>query len=104
MNYILKGKLAIEEPNLLRWAEWYETHSRRVKEDFVNGYRISTVFLGIDHRFSVAYKRFPILFETMVFDKGSYDDLRCERYSHWEEAEAGHKKMVAKVKKWKKKK
>jgi hypothetical protein len=37
----------------------------------------------------------PILFETMVFRNGSGDEQ--ERYSSWDDAEAGHKAMCRKV-------
>jgi len=51
---------------------------------------ISTVFLGIDHRYDGGGP--PLLFETMIF--GGEHDKYQERYSSWDEAEAGHKKVV----------
>jgi len=56
--------------------------------------RISTVFLGIDHSFG--FGEGPLLFETMVFN-GPLDGEQ-DRYSTWDEAEAGHKAMVERVK------
>lgn len=38
----------------------------------------------------------PLLFETMVF--GGPFDQEMARYSTWDEAEAGHKKMVKRIK------
>jgi hypothetical protein len=48
---------------------------------------VSTVFLGLDHSFGEGP---PQLFETMIFG-GEHDEYQ-ERYSTWDEAEAGHKK------------
>jgi hypothetical protein len=58
-----------------------------------NGYRISTVWLGLDHSFGSGP---PLLFETMVFPKDSLSDLDCERYTTEEEARLGHELMVQK--------
>lgn len=54
---------------------------------------VSTVFLGLDHRFGPGA---PLTFETMVF--GGSLDQEQERYSTWDEAEAGHAAMVERVK------
>jgi hypothetical protein len=70
---------------------------QRVAEDQVGPYRISTVFLGIDHGFSEGP---PILFETMVFCQGSHSDLEQERYSTWAQAVVGHQNMIDTVKGW----
>lgn len=90
-HYILKDKLPIK-CDLLIWARWFEQNNRRVASDDVNGIQVSTVFLGIDHRWGQGR---PLLFETMVFG-GEYNQA-CERYSTWEEAEIGHSEMLAKV-------
>lgn len=50
---------------------------------------VSTVFLGINHRFGDGP---PILFETMIF--GGKHDQYQERYSTLDEAVAGHKRAV----------
>lgn len=47
---------------------------------------VSTVFLGLDHKFGDGP---PMLFETMIF--GGEHDQYQERCSTWEEAEAMHK-------------
>lgn len=54
--------------------------------DVPDGY-VSTVFLGIDHNHMGDGP--PILFETMVFGCGPWDNYQ-ERYATWDEAEAGH--------------
>lgn len=54
-------------------------------------YRVSTVFLGLDHSFEGDDSE-PILFETLVFD-GELDG-EMDRYYTWDEAVKGHAKMV----------
>jgi hypothetical protein len=92
-HYILDDDKNIVEADLVTWAKWFETADRRVAHDEVNGVKISTVFLGMDHSFNSDGRL--ILFETMVFD-GDLDGEQL-RYSSWDEAVAGHKLMVAKV-------
>lgn len=65
---------------------------RRVALDEVGEARISTVFLGIDHQWGSGP---PLLFETMVF--GGPMDEQQWRYSTWDEAEAGHHRVVEAV-------
>jgi len=94
-KYILNGRTAIVEPDLLTWARWFENADRRVGENWLtNDVRVSTVFIGLDHRFDQSGGD-PLLFETMVF--GGPHDQECERYSTWDEAEVGHRAMVEKV-------
>ena len=94
-KYILKGKEPVLEPDLLRWAKSFESENRIVGKDEIGEIVVSTVFLGLDHRFFGDSK--PLLFETMIFKKGQSLDL-CERYSTWDEAEIGHKKIVEQMK------
>lgn len=54
---------------------------------------ISTVFLGIDHALPKEPDR--QLFETLVMDSG-YRDIEIDRYASWDEAEKGHRKILAK--------
>lgn len=92
-KYILKGKKAVEETDLLKWTKWFETAERHVGNDTIGKVRISTVFLGIDHNWGFSQK--PLVFETIIFG-GKHNDCQ-ERYSTWEEAEKGHKKAVKMV-------
>lgn len=89
-RYVLIGQTPVPEPNLLAWAEWFETADRVVFQTEVRGGLVSTVFLGIDHNFSDDGP--PILFETMVFMDGEASDMR--RCSTWLEAEAQHHAVV----------
>lgn len=92
-NYILVGKEPVPEPNLLKWGKWFETANRKVRQDEIDGVRISTVFLGLDHSFGEGA---PLLFETMIFG-GEHDGYQT-RASSWDEAVGQHlkaKKLVA---------
>lgn len=91
--YILDGKTAVKTDEVT-WARWFESHDRQVARDVIGPYRVSTVFLGLDHSFTTDGP--PLIFETMVFTsaRGIYMD-RC---ATWEEAEAMHAKAVALVK------
>jgi hypothetical protein len=96
-RYILKGKTPVPEPDLLKWAQWFEeANNRVVKQDTINGYFVSTVFLGLDHDFG--FGGAPILFESMVF--GGRTEI-MDRYCTWEQAERGHKQIVRRVSRWK---
>lgn len=64
-RYILVGHEAVPEPDLLKWAKWFETAERIIDVTYVTPkVRVSTVFLGLDHGFGDGP---PVLFETMVF-------------------------------------
>lgn len=87
-RYILDGKTAVPEPDLIKWAKWYEKADRLVTRTG----DVSTVFLGLDHAFGDG----PVqLFETLVFGGPLADEM--DRYSTWDEAEAGHQTMVQRV-------
>lgn len=105
IKYILDGHTPVPCDDLLDWGKWFGTADRHVAvTDLDPELRVSTVFLGLDHSFSVDAE--PILFETMVFGKKkSYriagrrreyrEDLGQWRYCTWDEAEAGHNRTVA---------
>lgn len=54
----------------------------------IDDYIISTVDLGIDHSFGIGE---PLYYETMIFKKGSFNELYCVRYATEKEARKGHK-------------
>lgn len=83
--------------DLLMWAQWFETADRRVAYDVVGPWRISTVFLSLDHNFDGAGP--PVLWETMVFGSGEghWRDEWCHRYASRDEALLGHATTVALV-------
>jgi hypothetical protein len=92
-RYILDGKRAVECHDLMTWAKWIETGDRRVADETIDGVRVSTVFLSLDHSFGEGP---PMLFETMVF--GGPLDQEQGRCTTWDEAEAMHAAMVTRMK------
>lgn len=94
-RYILdENNNAVEEPDVLKWAGWFQKAGLRVATTEVGDHRISTVFLGLDHQFGAGP---PLLFETMVFKGDSYADCDMRRYSTHVQALAGHDQMVSKL-------
>ncbi len=91
-RYILNGNEPVPCPDLMEWADWVEKADRKVAQTGGGSLFVSTVFLGLDHRFGEGP---PMLFETMCFRDGEGDE--CEHCSTWEEAEAQHEKMCADV-------
>lgn len=88
MNYILdKNNEAQECDDIMEWGLWFSNfENRRVAEDIIDGIKVSTIFLGIDHAFGGGP---PVLWETMVFGSNSeYQD----RYTSHEDALVGHAK------------
>lgn len=83
--------------------EDFEKTRRVAKTQVSDGVLVSTVFLGIDH----GWGDVPRWFETMVFIE-SQSSLSEElanawsefqaRYSTWDEAQAGHKMIVTRLK------
>lgn len=76
-----------------QWGRWLEQADRRVDWTGNKDRYVSTVFLGLDHRYFGGGP--PMVFETMVFVNGEFED--CVRYASWDDAEAGHKAMCARV-------
>lgn len=87
-KYILDGKTPVPA-DLMTWAKWFETADRRVDATTIGRYRVSTVFLGLDHQYGEGP---PLIFETMVFADGGSDECWCDRCSTWDEAEAMHQR------------
>lgn len=94
------GHTPIKVSDAIQWARAFEQENRVVQQDDVGTLFVSTVFLGIDHRFGGEGP--PLLFETMIFGEPEPKELFgkvCEirpdldmyRYSTWAEAEQGHK-------------
>lgn len=70
--------------DLTEWAKRFETDQRRIARTAMpDGRIVSTVFLGLDHRYGDSHP--PALFETMIFpsDKNFSEEWgeRCATYS-----------------------
>ena len=95
LKYVLVGQTPVIEPDVEKWARWYERSmvdgSSIVARTEVGASLISTVFLGLNHRFTG--DGLPLLFETMIFTDGAPEDFQ-RRCSTWQEAEAQHKRAV----------
>ena len=84
--------------SLKQWALGFPgVADRRVAETTLpDGKWVSTVWLGLDHRYSMDGP--PLIFETMVFkSRDNMEEVDVERYSTEAEALAGHRALV---KKW----
>jgi hypothetical protein len=86
------------EISLARWA-WLNSRERfadyrRIAEDHVDLYWISTIWLGLDHSFGSGP---PLIFETMVFLSGTPEDMGMQRYATEDQARAGHEAIVAEI-------
>jgi len=95
-HYILDadGKTPILEPDLLTWARWFEKTSNRrlAKDQLSKTVWVSTVFLGLDHRYGEGA---ALLWETMIFGLMGGDGCEYqERYESYDDALKGHKKAV----------
>jgi hypothetical protein len=85
--YILDSDMKVKPvDDVSEWAKWFETGNKIVRQNNILGIFVSTVFLGLNHRFGDGE---PLLFETMIFN-GSNDQYQ-ERYTTREEALKGHK-------------
>jgi hypothetical protein len=108
-HYILDADNRPRPASLTEWAEWFggNFEKRRVAQTETRLFWVSTVFLGLDHRFSGDGP--PILFETMVFERERQivklfgklrsfrEEMECLRYSSWDDAEAGHNATVKRM-------
>jgi len=90
-HYILDGKVTVPVDDVIEWAQQFKRDSVHVGDSTVNGVRVSTVFLGLNHEYDP--RKPPLLFETMIF--GGEHDQACWRYGTWDEAEVGHERIVA---------
>jgi hypothetical protein len=101
--FILDEKHKLKQVEALEWAKWIEEDNNRriVKQDhLMNGYFVSTVFLGLNHNFFGKSKQ-PLVFETIVFKPFNPfaqfpTEEHMERYSTWQKAFNGHRRAVRK--------
>lgn len=93
-----------EAISMREWMRLWKSHEYRlVKQDSVENYWVSTVWLGLDH--SYTQEGMPIIYETMLFDHSEHSeqegnawmDLLCRRYSTELEALTGHDEVMKEV-------
>lgn len=91
-KYILVNGEPVVEPDVLKWAAWFEAAGPDVlfQRTQIGDIRVSTAFLGVDHSFSEEGP--PVLWETMIF--GGEHDQYCHRHDNKEEALIGHQAAV----------
>ncbi len=92
--YILENKKPVKAEDTIEWGKWFEKEENwQVAKEIINDNQIITIFHGMDVSLT---GNTPILFRTMVICGELDGETDC--YSTWQGAEAGHKKMVEKVK------
>jgi hypothetical protein len=84
----------VYEPDFLAAAIAMAEDDRQLGDDTINGARISTTFLGIDHAPRTSSGP-PIVWETMIFG-GHFDGIQ-ERYASREDALIGHQRWCDRV-------
>jgi hypothetical protein len=93
--YVLDANNNVVEAKLEAWGIWFSHIDNRVigLTDITSQIRVSTVFIGIDHRFFGRGP--PLLFETMIF--GGPLDQYQRRYASYDDAQTGHQVAVRKA-------
>jgi hypothetical protein len=95
--YILDDqRRPIPVADLREWEQWIKRREGdlHIGTETIGEARVSTVFLAADPKLDGFGE--PQLFETMIVG-GPLGHERV-RYSTWEEAQAGHRRMVERVK------
>lgn len=91
--YILEDREPVKIEDPIEWGKWFQREENKyVTKDTIGNSQIITFFLGIDKSLT---GNPPILFQTMVID-GRLDG-ETDYHATWQEAEAGHKRMLKRV-------
>lgn len=70
-KYILVNGEPVVCDDYTKWGKWFQSSPERVvKQEEIGPFKISTVFLGMDHNWGGGS---PLLFETMIFGGGDSD-------------------------------
>ena len=95
-HFILRDGEVVEEPDAAAWARWYEEHYESVRliaRTEVADAVVTTEFLPIG--MDVSRGAPPLLFETRV--RGGWLDQASELHASVDEAHAGHRRWVEKI-------
>lgn len=76
------------------WTLAFSDTDRSIADENVDGYRVSTVWLGMNHEWRDGHP--PLIFETMVFGGEPWDGYML-RYTTEAQAVAGHDQLVARI-------
>jgi hypothetical protein len=84
-SFILEGSKVRPARDLFRWARWYGTRKRFVKQTEVSpGFFVSTIFLGIDMGFGRPGP--PVVFEWATMRRRSLDEREADERRYLAEA------------------
>jgi hypothetical protein len=90
----LEGHEVVPVNNVYDWCDWMDAGNLTVDWTTVDGFGVSTCFLGLAPPESRDGP--PLLFETVLM-RGQRLVRLLERYTTWDDAEKGHKKWTQAV-------
>lgn len=112
LHKIQPGRYAVLDPqgnpipaSLYTWGRYLQSGNNRLAVSELKGYKISTIFLGLNHQYLPDAE--PLWFETMIFSPEKMtklfghkkmmlgQELWCERCSTHAQAMAQHKRAEA---------
>lgn len=95
MFYLLDENKQPYEVSIEESIKLYENPDMKIvqQDKLSNDVFVSTVFLGLDHRWDKSSNDKPVLWETMIFG-GEYNDYQ-ERYTSHQDAVEGHQRALA---------
>lgn len=90
--YILNDNNEVVPTNdVNEFGQFMSSGRKVVLQEQHEGLFISTVFLGLDHGDGAGE---PIVFETMIFQGGSYSEIYARRYCTFNDAVIGHHEVM----------
>ena len=87
-----EDNIPVSTSSIIEWGEFMQSEKKIIQQNKVDEYVLSTVFLGVDHRWIGSPD--PVLFETMLFD-GKGDPVFTNRYFTYDQARAFHNEYLA---------
>ena len=95
--FILEDHAPTPATNVDVWLQWMVRANRRLKQDQLpNGLWVSTVFLGYDP--DRRHEGPPRVFETVALRGAA--PLAVQRYATWDAADAGHRQLVQRMRRY----
>jgi hypothetical protein len=106
LYYLLQADHTIQpivgKDAVLKWAREFEHADRQIAHDDIDGWHVSTIFMGLDQAFNGP----PLVFETMAFTSQTkvyewngrkreyHEPVVQRRYSTYAQALAGHQEVL----------